>query len=70
MARIVNDAAREKLKRVMGELIAECMHWYENDIEQINQMSQDDLKTCVLDYMGRRDYYMRKFDDRKDTTLL
>lgn len=53
----ITPETRSRLVRLVGELVADCVDWYRDDAEVLEQMTDADLKTTVRDYLSKRAFY-------------
>ena len=52
----LTDETKAKLRSVIVELVNDCLHWYVDDLEDIQQMDADQLKWVLVDYMAMRSH--------------
>ena len=52
----LTDETRAKLRSVIVELVNDCLHWYVDDLEDIQQMDADQLKWVLVDYMAMQSH--------------
>ena len=50
----LTDETRAKLRSVIVELVNDCLHWYVNDLEDIQKLDAEQLKWVLVDYMAMR----------------
>ena len=49
--------AKQRLQDTVKRLTADCVNWYKDDGEVIEQMGTEDLEKMVTDYLSKRDWY-------------
>jgi len=50
---------RKRLENVVKRLTADCIRFYRDDQDILDQMSTEALEDAVLEYLSKRDWYRR-----------
>ena len=56
----LTEQTKARLKQVVFRLTRDCVDWYRDDQEILNDMSEEDLEAMVLHYLSLRDFYRRR----------
>ena len=60
MAPELSPELQQQIKRTVQRLATECVRWYADDQDMLLLLSDDELQRTVLDFLSKRDWYMRK----------
>ena len=52
----LTDETKARLRSVVVELVNDCLHWYVNDLEDIQKLDAEQLKWVLVDYMAMQSY--------------
>jgi len=51
---------RQRFDGVVAKLVDDCIAFYTDDYDDLRAMTEAELERCVLDFLSRRDFYLRQ----------
>lgn len=55
----LSSEAKSRLRAVVDKLTDDCVHWYRNDADILDQLSDEALEFAVLEFLSKREWYER-----------